>query len=702
MVSELYICTRKKIEDTKMCGNIPGFRFNPIAAQLCSRYDDGLNLMWNASMMKAQTMNMLTQLPTASGSIFSEIPWSMSGMNYLLDPRFTMMQFNQKFGGGMGFGGFGNFGGVGSNNGGGFFGNFDFGNFWGNIFGNKTNNNGSNGSNNTGSKDTVEQKQLKAVDKAIDKLKGTDAWTEDISSAYNEALKKETDKEKLEALKEVFESIDKNKLNEAILGDEEVSKLLEQSGYTKLKSDGEKSTDWKKLASTLADDLQTGKSDELGKVAGMIKSDSTKIMPFMSAWNDRKTNNLFRVIAAKIPSAASEKTIWKESAEAFAEALIDEAEKYSDYSSVKTKTKALKDALEKMSGSFTKANVEAIADKCNSLYAEVRVLNAQAADKYIQEHYGFMNDMKSDVIPDGAILKATQEDLKNENISVPDVALKDGEDDKTPTVEQTAEEKVNELVRNGKLVKRDNMTQKAKGVAVYCSKEKDSSGKYQYFIIRNNELVKVNGQVSNNGYLCDGSGKHISNLTDSDVSAFDESSLPAKTGNDLGKQRKVSKKGKNSSQNAIKTEAINLADKVRDKLVGDTSVSEGMDVIDIIDDDLNKDNIYYFLQRYIEKDGSGSADGRGGLCDQIDNEGDWSIFRSAFKDKTIKAEVIGKIVQYVLDWCESDSDVSNSNYYEKLNALKQKGDEELRANSETVDLYLARLIKAKEKAESKK
>lgn len=618
----------EKIEDTKMF--IPGFQFNPISAQLCSPYDDGLNLMWNAGMMKLQTNAMLNQFPSVNGSIFTPFTWQ-SNMNYLLDPRYTMMQFNQQYGNW-------GFGGVGSNKGGGFFGNFDLGSFWKNVFGGNNNSNGSNGSKST---DTVEQKQIKAIKRVIDKIKGTEIWKNDLSKAYDEALKKETDEEKLEALKEVIESIDKKELNKAIIADEEVSKLLEKSGYTKSKKD----TDWAKTAETLANDLRTGRNDELARVAGMVKNDNAKIIPFISAWNDLGNGNLFKMIAAKASFKSSDKEIWQGAAEAFAKALTTEAAEYSNYSSVKTKTQALEKALETMSKDFTKTNIEAIASKFDALYAEIRVLKAQEADKYIQENYGFINDMQSGVIPDGAVLKATKEDLSKENISAPETVLKDDEDeDATPFVEQTAEEKVNDLVKDGKLVKCNNMTSKAKGVTLYRSKEKDSSGKYQYFIIRNDELVKVNGQVNPNGYIKGSNGKHISNLADADVSAFDESALPEKKGTTT--TTTTTTKITPTTEPASPEDAYDLGYYVAQDLIGYTNEDEYNNVKDNLQK-INKDNVLEFLRGYYTNDGGGN-----GLFLQL-----------ALESTRFKNSVVKKVAAALLEALEDESSIKSSEKY---------------------------------------
>ena len=68
---------------------------------------------------------------------------------------------------------------------------------------------------------------------------------------------------------------------------------------------------------------------------------------------------------------------------------------------------------------------------------------------------------------------------------------------------------------------------KSKGVIVYYSEGCDKKHNRQYFMIKDNELVKINGIVLEDGNVKfeDGTKKHLTTLTSDDVSSFEDSNI---------------------------------------------------------------------------------------------------------------------------------------------------------------------------------
>ena len=95
-------------------------------------------------------------------------------------------------------------------------------------------------------------------------------------------------------------------------------------------------------------------------------------------------------------------------------------------------SKALTNAT-KAPKEFTKANLEALADKFDKLYAMLRMMEAERIRNTINTKYSFLNDISSsdrDIVNDDLVLKSTKEDLRKEGISLDGV-----ETDNVPTEE---------------------------------------------------------------------------------------------------------------------------------------------------------------------------------------------------------------------------------------------------------------------------
>ena len=248
------------------------------------------------------------------------------------------------------------------------------------------------------------------------------------------------------------------------------------------------------------------------------------------------------------------------------------------------------------------------------------------------------------------------------------------------------QKEIDELVNNGKL--RETNCKKPK---VYCSTEM-VDGNYVHYIIENGKICKLEGvtRVWGNGVAQTASGNF--SITGTKISRTECTKDDIENN---GANSNSTKSRYDTDQN-YKKEIDEYAGTLN-KLIGNTYATTGMEIIALIDNKLNSSNIYDVLKSYRDVyDDRLGAGGNGGLCDQIDNEGDWSFLGSAFKDDKTKARVIGKIVSYVIDWASNIDCLKNSTYLADLIEIKGSdvatGDENLRANSEKVDLCIAGLV----------
>lgn len=482
---------------------IPGYQFSPMIWAGCSSSPfNTLNLMWNEGMMKLQCNSLLYQSPAFSftqggffplfGGNFSSIP------NMLAQQTFSQFNMNNWWNNPT-------VGGV--NNG--------FGFNFANIFGN-----GNNGANNSvDSATTVEGTKLATLKNIYEKLRnesnsarlGRRFITEEMEKEYAEALKKETTNGKIDAIEAILKKIPAARIQKIIMNDEKIKSDLHFAGYNNTLSN-EKIYNWDDALDELyrvieKEDVPV-KLDKLGKFQGLINprcaseiTDNNDILQVISLWNDEYNKStekgLVRYIANHIPSQETQKGPYKDAIMAISTALTNKANDYKEYSNVSEKKVAVQNIAEKLEKKFDKTLALELADRCDELYAELRLMEAQTADKAIQEQYGFLNtEVKEGLVEENKILNETKADLEKEGITVPEVTLlNDDEDDEVEEGQVTynfdsldklpAEQRIKALA--------EKYLTETDVEGVYSTKTNSSNADEKFYGVKDNKLVEFVG-----------------------------------------------------------------------------------------------------------------------------------------------------------------------------------------------------------------
>ena len=407
--------------------------------------------------------------------------------NNLLNPMLAIQQTMQSFQNGNWMNGI---------NSGNWFNNMPWNN-WNNPWG---------GGNNSGS--TAGNAEYDALKALINKYKeiGTKnntispALLDKINAALNKSGKPE---EKLEALKDLYKSLDKTKLEKALLELPEYKTMLDGAGYNFNGTNKEYDTKLKKELNSLEQDIKSGKGDLLAQISA--SENNAQILRIVSYWNDnhsdKENRGIIRLVAQHIPAEESERTLHIEGVKNLSMSLINKVEDFKgsvdgNFTNLDKATEELSKALTnatKAPKEFTKANLEALADKFDKLYAMLRMMEAERIRNTINTKYSFLNDISSsdrDIVNDDLVLKSTKEDLRKEGISLDGV-----ETDNVPTeeveevsdideVSETAEEKVE------KLVEKENLKQTAKE-GVFQSVVTSSNEPAHFYTIKDDKLVEL-------------------------------------------------------------------------------------------------------------------------------------------------------------------------------------------------------------------
>ena len=510
---------------------IPGYQFNPMIWSICSPnpFHD-LNLMWNNGIMKAQCDTLLYQSPTFSGAQGSFFP--LMNYNYSSIPNMLAMQTFADFRNRMNQG---CYGGIGAN---GQF-RFNFPDFF-NI-----NNNSSNSSSATNT-NTKEGRKIAIFKEIFEKLKeaseasNSPFLSDSLIDAYNEALKKKNNDEKIEALEAIFKKINPRRIQKVILEDEKTKLALYQAGYkVSVKNQTDWSTELNALYTKVKEGTKASKSDQITKVAGLINShnnsDDNDILQVISTWNDvHKGSNekgLLRFIAHHLPAQKEEQIPCVTIVVNIAKALTDKANEYEEYTQIVTKQKAVLDAQKKIETNFTKENILALATKADALYTELRLMEAQKIDKNLKEKYGFLNDIKPGVISEHMILEETKNDLKAEGFSISGVTpIKEEEEIEDEQVidideiyENDAEGALAALVegKEGGLTK--PVIAKSKKDGVYETATTSPNANKHFYMESDGQIVELKGvkDITEDGSctMNDGSTKALEDVAKVKISA---------------------------------------------------------------------------------------------------------------------------------------------------------------------------------------
>lgn len=532
---------------------------------------------------------------------------------------------------------------------------------------------------------------------------------------------------KLDALRDIYNQLDKNALRKAVSSletkDYNIKDILEKAGYKfsakeysyKNAKDADLNNKLSNIHTEIAN-IEKGKSTGLTKLEDMVETlaskadESNDILRNISYWNDKykdkEERSIIRFLTTKMQSSNLDsddrsniynKHITKlvNALKSRAEYLMANAEAFDEdtVQALSSQITNVEKALESMSGKLSdKTKAEALCKEFEKLYVMLRRMEAQKINVELQQKYSFLNDISStdaDFINDELIVKDTEADLKSEGLDDVDTTQIKLENYKPEP--KTAQEEVDELVSDKTLSK---ATDRFTPVNEVANCYKDSEG--NYYTVKDGKIMKLDDveYVYSNG-RCVTKDKKMHNIADivgTEVKASDIK--PAKVEEKV--EEKPAKITQNKEEKTLEEQAKEYATTLN-KLINHTSVEDGLKIKSTIEKKLNAENIYLVLKSYKNDFNNRlGLGGHGGLCDQIDNEGDFSFFASAFSSDEIKARAIAKIVDCVLTWAENND--LQGDYYTELKNLRDKPEEgiesaeNLRKNVELVDKYIACII----------
>ena len=356
---------------------------------------------------------------------------------------------------------------------------------------------------------------------------------EELIEKAKKALEKETADEQFKAMKEVMASISAETLRKTILADEEVKKQLREAGYNfkikdsngnrySLDDEVDKSdiTHDKKITAIKSDiENYTYSYSEFQNLAAQLNGENASdILRFVSAWNSKNNEKFFELIASHIPEGNDEVKISSTQAavSTIANALVIKADEYDGYPEITRLKKELSDKITALSSSdsatieerkatFTKAKILELSKVFNELYARLRMQEAVKIRDSIKTNDDFrvLNEVKEGVINDNMIVEETMKDLESEGIkNYPKVE----ELDKEPITEEITisreieaedadeeyKDDVQALVDEYLIGKKHILSEVSADSKVYQTKgyDKDGNGA-KFYMIKDEKLIEV-------------------------------------------------------------------------------------------------------------------------------------------------------------------------------------------------------------------
>ena len=274
-----------------------------------------------------------------------------------------------------------------------------------------------------------------------DKNNNLPTLSEELCKKAEEAMKKETAEEQLEAMKEVMSDIPVELIRKTVLSDANVREQLRKAGYNfnyaknkySLKHPDIKDNDFDgtERIKKLHEEIKQKEYNELAVYAGQL-ADKTqakkKILSIISTWNDsyksQNERSIIRLVGNNLPTGkdaiAKLKTV-QDNVRAIAQALVAKADDYAGCKKITAAKNELKSkitALTKPNG-CTKANIDSLATSFDKLYARIRMQEAAAINSYINKNFADLNEVNADIINDKMVLEETQKDLAAEGITAP-------------------------------------------------------------------------------------------------------------------------------------------------------------------------------------------------------------------------------------------------------------------------------------------
>ena len=752
------------------------FHYSSLNYELTQSTPSGsLNILWNQLNQKSIANSMMYMTPTFDFSIGYEYPEFGLYGNTLLNPMLAVQQTMQAFQNGSWMNGMNNF-----------FNNWQmpWSNPWGTPGGGSTS--GSNSEYDALKALITKYKEIGTKNNSL-----SPTLLDKINNALNKSGKPE---EKLEALKELYKQLNKDKLEKALLELPEYKEALEAAGYKFSGTNKESDTKLKKELNSMEQEIKSKKADKL--VLTTVSENNPQILRIISYWNDthssKENRGIIRLVANNLPEAKEEQIKHKEGIQNLAMSLINKVEDFKSetdgsFSKLDEAKEAVSKALTEVNKDFTKDKLMALADKFDTLYAMLRMMEAEKIRNTINTKYGFLNDISStdkNIADDNLVIEDTKADLKKEGISVDDIEtdeipeedveeisdidervetaeekvealieekeLKNTEkegvytttstssnepaklymvkDDKlvelkgakaidkdgnctmtdgskkalndVETVEVTAQdvinynntlERIDSLVKDGTISK---CSTKLNGSTLYKSKGRQESGRAQYFIVRDNQLMQVicdyvtkDGNVVINGEI-----KPAKDLTSDNFSTISNSDIVTTDKQKEAEERKIKegKEKKDAEEAALKAkfekkleqqevdengDAYKLGLQISKDLVGYTKDSEWRRVKNDILFNTTSENIYAVLKAYTDDDENIGSDN---ILEQIATENG--------RDAKEQKDLINHIIKCVLEFCDKNGS-RNSKSYKELDKYR---------NGITDDIFSAPTSKLRE------
>lgn len=399
-----------------------GFQFMPHVFDMISASPQAnLNMdynLWNSQLQRDSIMYMN---PGFQASAFLDYPIFATFGNNLLDPSLAIQQTLHAFQNGNWMNG-------GCNN----------GNWFNNMFNNPWNNNINNNHNKPATvEDKLKQAEYEDLKKILQAYKDLNInnLNRKEKVEIDDALSKSgTLDEKLSAIKDALKKVPVAKLKSAVLSDEKLKAKLASCGYN-LSNDKLNTTDDEDLMKNL--DIvkkELGKSP--AKYETLLSKDVCQgeengdILRIISYWYDNNPGeNIISMIANKINTNPGEGTDQSKAVNNLTMSLITKVNNIkanyssSDLSKLDAAKKAVSDALDKVNGNngFTKANLEDLAKKFDTLYAMLRIMEASVVSAEVKKDYQKLlkDSLGKDIIPNDFIVAETKADLKKEGVTIP-------------------------------------------------------------------------------------------------------------------------------------------------------------------------------------------------------------------------------------------------------------------------------------------
>jgi len=293
---------------------------------------------------------------------------------------------------------------------------------------------------------------------ADDKTNKLTAITKEQETAVKDAMKKETAEERYNAMIEVFNGIDIKTVRKAVLNDVNVREELRKAGYNfnfnanqysvpnsdMASSVVESSAFIEELTNNIVSPLPQQAYTKVGQLSGyLLPSNNQKyVMSFISKWNDEHSSSsdrgYLRFLGAHLPTdkTSVHNSRCAESVAVLVDAICAKAksEDYNGCEQIKKHVDKLKELKETCCkgatnattgtttySGLTQVNINKVADEFDKLYVLLRMQDAVRIRDNVAKDFGYLNEVKADVINNNLIVEETIEDLKAEGFNDGDV-----------------------------------------------------------------------------------------------------------------------------------------------------------------------------------------------------------------------------------------------------------------------------------------